>query len=274
MREISVCGLKAGGVNPPILIAGPCVIEDVDRLISIAGEIKEISSSVGIPFIFKASYDKANRSSISSFRGPGIKEGLKALEGVKHKLGVPILSDVHSLEEVSLSSGILDVIQIPALLCRQTDLILAAARTGKTVNIKKGQFLSPWEMKNIIEKIESTGNKSILLTERGTSFGYNNLVVDMRGIPIMKTTGYPVIFDATHSVQLPGAAGSSSSGQPEFVSVLARAAVAAGCDGLFLEVHPSPKDALCDGPNMIDLAYLKGLLSQVMRIYRALKDDG
>lgn len=274
MREIDVCGLKAGGANPPMLIAGPCVIEDVDRLISIAGEIKEISSSFGIPFIFKASYDKANRSSIRSFRGPGIKEGLKALEGVKNKLNIPILSDVHNLEEVSLSSGILDVIQIPALLCRQTDLILAAARTGKTVNIKKGQFLSPWEMKNIIEKIESTGNKSIILTERGTSFGYNNLVVDMRGIPIMKAAGYPVIFDATHSVQLPGGAGSSSSGQSEFVSVLARAAVAAGCDGLFLEVHPSPKDALCDGPNMIDLAYLKGLLSQVMRIYRALKDDG
>ncbi|MEK6576735.1 MAG: 3-deoxy-8-phosphooctulonate synthase [Nitrospirota bacterium] len=274
MREIDVCGLKAGGSNPPMLIAGPCVIEDVDRLISIAGEIKEISSSFGIPFIFKASYDKANRSSIRSFRGPGIKEGLKALEGVKNKLGIPILSDVHNLEEVSLSSGILDVIQIPALLCRQTDLILAAARTGKTINIKKGQFLSPWEMKNITEKIESTGNKSIILTERGTSFGYNNLVVDMRGIPIMKATGYPVIFDATHSVQLPGGAGSSSSGQSEFVSVLARAAMAAGCDGLFLEVHPSPKDALCDGPNMIDLAYLRGLLSQVMRIYRALKDDG
>lgn len=272
MREISVCGLKIGGINPPILIAGPCVIEDGDRLVSIAEEIKEVSRSLDIPLIFKASYDKANRSSIRSFRGPGIKEGLKALEGIKNKFNIPILSDVHNVEEVRLASSILDVIQIPALLCRQTDLILTAARTGKTINIKKGQFLSPWEMVNIIEKIESTGNNSIILTERGTSFGYNNLVVDMRGIPIMKGTGYPVIFDATHSVQLPAGAGSSSSGQSEFVPALARAAVAAGCDGLFLEVHPSPKDALCDGPNMIDLAAMKGLLTQVMRIHKALKD--
>lgn len=271
---IDICGMKVGGKNPPILIAGPCVIEDGERLVDIASEIREISISFGIPLIFKASYDKANRSSVRSFRGPGIKEGLKALERIKNKLGIPILSDVHNIEEVRRAEGILDVIQIPALLCRQTDLILAAARTGRTVNIKKGQFLSPWEMINITEKIESTGNNSIILTERGTTFGYNNLVVDMRGIPIMKGSGYPVIFDATHSVQLPGGAGSSSSGQSEFVPVLARAAIAAGCDGLFLEVHPSPKDALCDGPNMIDLAALKGLLSQVMRIYMAIKGEG
>lgn len=272
MSDISVCGIKIGGINPLVLIAGPCVIEDGERLFSIAEEIKTIASSFGIPLIFKASYDKANRSSIRSFRGPGLKKGLKALEGIKNKLEIPILSDVHSVGEVGLASNILDVIQIPALLCRQTDLIVAAARTGRTINIKKGQFISPWEIVNIIEKIESVGNNSIILTERGTMFGYNNLVADMRAIPIMKGYGYPVIFDATHSVQLPGGAGSSSSGQSEFVSTLTRASVAAGCDGLFLEVHPSPKDALCDGPNMIDLAALKGLLAQVIRIHNAIKE--
>lgn len=267
MRELSVAGRRIEGL---FLIAGPCVIESEELVLKTAARITEITGRLGIPFIFKSSYDKANRSSLHSFRGPGREKGLAILQEVKEKIGVPILSDVHSVSEVEQASSVLDILQIPAFLCRQTDLIIAAARTGKPINVKKGQFLAPWDMRNIVEKIESTGNHSILLTERGTSFGYNNLVADMRSLMIMRRFGYPVVFDATHSVQLPGAQGKASGGEREFVAPLARAAVGAGCDGLFLEVHPSPEDALSDGATMVRLADLPLLLTQVKRIAEAL----
>lgn len=270
-KEIPIANLKLGGANPLVLIAGPCVIEGEAQALDGAYELKELCEGRGIPLIYKSSYDKANRSSLSSFRGPGLEKGLYILSQVKKKTGLPILSDIHCLEEVGPAAEVLDVLQIPAFLSRQTDLILAAARTRVTLNIKKGQFLAPWDIKNIIEKVESTGNKKIMITERGASFGYNNLVADMRALPIMRSFGYPVVFDATHSVQLPGGLGTASGGQREFVEPLSRAAVAVGVDALFLEVHPDPDHAPCDGPNMLPLKTLPALLEQVMEIDRLVK---
>lgn len=254
--------------NQLFLIAGPCVIETEDIVYKTAETLKEISERLKIPFIFKSSYDKANRSSIRSYRGPGIEKGLEILNKVKDSFQIPVLSDVHSVEEIKIAREILDVIQIPAFLCRQTDLILEAGKTGKPVNVKKGQFLSPWDVSNIIEKFKSTGNDKIMITERGTTFGYNNLVVDFRSFPIIRSMGVKVVFDATHSVQLPGAAGKCSSGQREFVPHLSRAAVACGVDGLFFEVHPEPDKALCDGENMIPLSDFEPLLSCLIEIHK------
>ncbi|MEK6691135.1 MAG: 3-deoxy-8-phosphooctulonate synthase [Nitrospirota bacterium] len=265
-REIKIGKIKIGGNNPLVLIAGPCVIESEKSTIKTAYRLKSITEKIGISLIFKSSYDKANRSSKDSFRGPGLREGIKILERVKNDTGLPVLSDVHSVDEVKPASEVLDVLQIPAFLCRQTDLIMAIARTGKPVNIKKGQFLSPWDIRNIIDKITSAGNKNIIITERGVTFGYNNLVADMRSLPIMRTFGYPVVFDATHSLQLPGAQGRSSGGEKDMVPYLARAAVAVGCDALFLEVHECPERALCDGPNMIGIVELPSLLKDIKKI--------
>ncbi len=244
-----------------MLIAGPCVIEDYTTTFEIASFLKELTDTLAIGFIFKASYDKANRTSVSSYRGPGLKEGIDILGQIKKELGIQILSDVHSVEEIAEASRVLDIIQIPAFLCRQTDLIMEIAKTGKTINIKKGQFMAPWDMANVVDKATSTGNNRILLTERGVMFGYNNLVVDFRGLKIMQEMGWPVIFDATHSIQLPGGSGSSSGGQREFAPVLAKAAVAVGVDGLFMEVHPDPDRALCDGPNSLPIDSLAELLT-------------
>ena len=255
------------------LIAGPCVIESEELVLKTAEQIARIAASHKVPLIFKSSYDKANRSAVTSYRGMGMEEGLRILQKVKSEVGVPVLSDVHAPEEATAAAEVLDLLQIPAFLCRQTDLLVSAGKTGKGVNVKKGQFLAPWDMANVVEKLESTGNKKIFLTERGTTFGYNNLVSDMRSLVIMKQWKYPVIFDGTHSVQLPGGGGKVSSGQREFVTPLTRAAVATGCDGLFLEVHPSPDQALSDGPNMIDLAELNRLLTQVSRIREALDEE-
>ncbi len=254
--------------NPTLfLIAGPCVIENEEIVIQTAEELKKITEELNIPLIFKSSYDKANRSSIKSYRGPGIEKGLEILSKVKENFVVPVLSDVHSVEEIKIASQVLDFLQIPAFLCRQTDLIVEAGRSGKPVNVKKGQFLAPWDVKNIIEKFKSTGNNKIMITERGASFGYNNLVVDFRSFPIIRSMGVPVVFDATHSVQLPGGSGSCSSGERQFVPYLARAAVACGIDGLFFEVHPEPDRALCDGPNMVPLKDFKILLKSLIEIY-------
>ncbi len=251
-----------------VLFAGPCVIEDHKTTLSIARFLKQMTSELGIPFVFKASYDKANRTSLQSYRGPGMRAGLEILSSIKNELSIPILSDVHTRSEVESAAQVLDIIQIPAFLCRQTDLILEVARTGKPVNIKKGQFLSPWDMFQVTEKITSTGNRQILLTERGSMFGYSNLVVDFRSIKIMQDTGFPVIFDATHSVQLPGGSGKSSGGQREFAPLLAKAAVAAGADGIFIEVHPDPDHAKCDGPNSLPLTSLHDLISRLKAIRR------
>ena len=251
-----------------VLFAGPCVIEDHKTTLSIARFLKQMTSELGIPFVFKASYDKANRTSLQSYRGPGMRAGLEILSSIKNELSIPILSDVHARSEVESAAQVLDIIQIPAFLCRQTDLILEVAQTGKPVNIKKGQFLSPWDMFQVTEKITSTGNRQILLTERGSMFGYSNLVVDFRSIKIMQDTGFPVIFDATHSVQLPGSAGKSSGGQREFAPLLAKAAVAAGADGIFIEVHPDPDHAKCDGPNSLPLTSLRDLISRLKAIRR------
>ena len=271
MREIKIGKIKLSNANPIVLIAGPCVIETEKACLDCARELKMISLKMDIPLIFKASYDKANRSSFKSFRGPGIKKGLEILRKVKQEFGLPILSDIHCRREVEIAASVLDVIQIPAFLSRQTDLLIAAAKTKKPVNIKKGQFLAPWDVKNVIEKVASTGNKNIIITERGSSFGYNNLVSDMRALEVLSTYGYPVVFDATHSAQLPGGAGSSSGGQRQFVSALARAAVAVGCSGLFVEVHPSPDQALSDGPNTIDFCELERLLTQLKQIDKIIK---
>jgi 2-dehydro-3-deoxyphosphooctonate aldolase (KDO 8-P synthase) len=256
--------------RPLFLVAGPCVIEDEAVTLRIATRLKELTDSLEIPFTFKASYDKANRTAITSFRGPGIIAGLRVLAKVKATLEVPILSDVHRISEVAAAAEVLDVLQIPAFLCRQTDLILAVARTGKPVNVKKGQFLAPWDMVNIVEKIRSVSSVQPMITERGVMFGYNNLVVDFRGIQIMQQSGCPVIFDATHSVQLPGGGGTRSGGQREFAPILARSAVAAGADGIFLEVHEDPDKALCDGPNSLPLDQLSDLLIQLKAIKTAL----
>lgn len=270
-KEVNIAGIKFGGNNPPLIIAGPCVLENEDITFQTAQRLKDICSSVGMPFVFKSSYDKANRTSIKSFRGPGIEKGLRILSDIKSRLNIPVISDVHSIAEVKPASEVLDALQIPAFLCRQTDLIIAASKTGKPVNIKKGQFLAPWDVKNIIEKFTSTGNHNLSITERGASFGYNNLVVDFRAFPIMRSFGYPVIFDVTHSLQLPGGQGSSSGGQREFAEPLARAAVAVGVDGLFFEVHPEPEKALCDGPNMIKLDEVEKMLGILKAIYKLLK---
>jgi 2-dehydro-3-deoxyphosphooctonate aldolase (KDO 8-P synthase) len=270
MQQITVKDIKIGDKNPLVLIAGPCVVESEQLCLETAKRIKEITSKLGIPYIFKSSFDKANRLSLESFRGPGIKKGLDVLQKVKQKLGIPVLSDIHCSRDIPEAAKVLDIIQIPAFLCRQTDIVVAAAKTGKVINIKKGQFLAPWDMLPIVKKVESTGNKKIIITERGVSFGYNNLVTDFRALAIMRALGYPVIYDATHSVQLPGGKGVSSGGQREFVAGLSRAAVAFGCDGLFLEVHPEPDRAPCDGPNMINLKELEALLKQLKKIEKAI----
>lgn len=271
VRIVRVGDIEIGGGGPIALIAGPCVIESRDHALMMAERIKRIAERSGIPFIFKSSFDKANRSSIRSYRGPGLEEGLRVLEEVKREVGVPVLSDIHTPDQAGPASEVLDVIQIPAFLCRQTDLLLAAGRTGKPINVKKGQFMAPWDMGNVVEKIESTGNPNVMLTERGSCFGYNNLVVDMRSIPVMRGLGCPVIFDATHSVQLPGGLGASSGGQREFVPYLARAAAAMGIDGLFMEVHDRPDEAPCDGPNMVDPETLESILKQVKAIDELVK---
>ena len=270
-KEIQIAHTKLGGNNPLFIIAGPCVIESEDIVFSAAKRLKEICSSIGLSLLFKSSYDKANRTSISSFRGPGLEKGLRVLSDVRGRFDIPVISDVHSVEEVKIASEVLDAIQIPAFLCRQTDIILAASKTMKPVNIKKGQFLAPWDVRNILDKFISTGNRNVFITERGTSFGYNNLVVDFRGIPVMRSFGYPVIFDVTHSLQLPGGMGKSSGGQREFAEPLARAAAAVHIDGLFMEVHPEPDRALCDGPNMIKLDELENLLKTVKAIHELTK---
>lgn len=267
---VKIHDITIGDNRLPLIIAGPCVIESAEVTFHTAEKLKAMCSAAGLPFVFKSSYDKANRTSVASYRGPGIEKGLRILADVKSRFGVPVLSDSHSVEEIKIASEVLDVLQLPAFLCRQTDLILAASNTGKPVNIKKGQFLAPWDVKNIIEKFTSTGNRSLLLTERGTSFGYNNLVVDFRSLPIMRSFGFPVIFDVTHSLQLPGGQGSSSGGQREFAEAFARAAVVVGIDGLFMEVHPDPDRALCDGPNMIPLDTLPRLLQTIKDIYMLL----
>jgi 2-dehydro-3-deoxyphosphooctonate aldolase (KDO 8-P synthase) len=273
-HTVHIGEITIGGGAPLVLIAGPCVIEGEEFTLSVATRLQEVSRELSIPLIFKASYDKANRTSISSDRGPGLEEGLKILQRVKEEVGLPIISDVHQVSEVPRAAETLDVIQIPAFLCRQTDLVVEAAKTGKPINIKKGQFLAPWDMAHVVEKIISTGNEQILLTERGTSFGYNNLVSDMKALPIMRGLGYPVVFDATHSVQLPGGAGKTSGGDREFIPSLSRAAVGAGVDGVFLEVHPEPELALSDGANSLELDALSLLLKQLMAIDRIVKEDG
>jgi len=253
------------------LIAGPCVIENEKLCLSVAAALQKTCAALGIFYVFKASFDKANRTSTRSFRGPGLDEGLRVLAKVREKIGVPVLTDIHNESHAAVAGEVVDVLQIPAFLCRQTDLIEAAALTGQIVNLKKGQFLSPAEMDHVVEKARSAGANKLLLTERGTTFGYNNLVADMRSIPILKRFGCPVVFDATHSVQLPGGSGDKSSGQREFAPVLARAALAAGANGLFIETHPNPDRALSDGPNMIPLAEMRALLKGLLKVYEAVK---
>lgn len=270
MRQVSVKNVKIGKKGGFVLIAGPCVIESQKLCLETGKRIKDLAAKLGVPYIFKSSFDKANRLSIDSYRGPGIKRGLEVLAYVKQKLNVPVLSDIHCRTDIAEAAGVLDIIQIPAFLCRQTDIVVEAAKTGKVINIKKGQFLAPWDILPIIRKIESTGNKQIIITERGVSFGYNNLVSDFRSLKIMREFGYPVIYDATHSVQLPGGKGNASGGQREFVEGLSRAAVAFGCDGLFLEVHPAPDRAPCDGPNMIGIKEFDKLLRQINKIRKVL----
>jgi 2-dehydro-3-deoxyphosphooctonate aldolase (KDO 8-P synthase) len=265
-REITINSLRLGGANPLFLIAGPCVIESEAHARKMAEEIARIAADAGIPYIFKASYDKANRSSMKSFRGPGLKEGLRILAKIKHELDVPILTDIHESSHAAPAAVVCDILQIPAFLSRQTDLLEAAAKTGRIVNVKKAQFLSPWDMGNVVEKIAASGNDKIILTERGASFGYQNLVVDMRSFPILQKLGYPVVFDVTHSVQLPGGQGDASGGQPEFIEPLARAGVAAGVDGIFLETHDNPQLALSDGANALPLAQLPALLSRLKQL--------
>ncbi len=261
MKQILLNDFVIGGGAPFVLIAGPCVIEDERQTMEIALYLKNLTQALAIPFIFKASYDKANRTSFASFRGPGCKEGLAILANIKKELQIPVLSDVHRFEEIEAACAVLDVVQVPAFLCRQTDFVAEIARQARIINIKKGQFLAPWDAGNIIKKAEAAGNSNIMVTERGASFGYNNLVVDFRSLPILRGMGHPVIFDGTHSVQLPGGAGTASGGQREMAPYLCRAAVAAGVDGIFLEVHPDPERALCDGPNSLYLSTLSDLLA-------------
>lgn len=266
MNIVNVGNYKVGQGNPLLLIAGPCVLEGYEKSLLIGKETKKIAEKLGLQYVFKASFDKANRSSIDSFRGPGIEEGLQILAQIKKDLGVPVVTDIHETIQVEKVAEVADILQIPAFLCRQTDLVYEAALTKRVVNVKKGQFLAPWDMKNVVKKVEDAGNKNLLLTERGSSFGYNTLVTDMRGIAIMRSLGYPVVMDATHSVQIPGGKGTSSGGQSEFVPHMARAAAAIGVDALFLEVHPNPAEALSDGPNMVKLADLEKLLTDVIAI--------
>jgi 2-dehydro-3-deoxyphosphooctonate aldolase (KDO 8-P synthase) len=266
-----LCGFEAGPDRPFFLIAGPCVIESEGLVMEVAGRMQELTAELGIPYVFKASFDKANRSSKGSFRGPGMEEGLRILAEVRRQLGVPVLTDVHEDTPLAEVASVVDVLQTPAFLCRQTNFIVNTASQGKPVNIKKGQFLSPWEMRNVVEKARSTGNEQILVCERGFSFGYNNLVADMRSLAVMRETGCPVVFDATHSVQLPGGKGDASGGQREFVPVLARAAVAAGVAGVFMETHPDPARALSDGPNAWPLDRMRALLAVMKEIDAAVK---
>jgi 2-dehydro-3-deoxyphosphooctonate aldolase (KDO 8-P synthase) len=268
---MKLCGFEVGPDRPFFLIAGPCVVESEGLVLDIAGRMQEITSKLGIPYIFKASYDKANRSSRSSFRGPGIAEGLRILAEVKRQLRLPVLTDVHEDTPMAEVAAVVDVLQTPAFLCRQTNFILSASSQGKAVNIKKGQFLSPWEMRNVVDKARSTGNEQVMVCERGFSFGYNNLVADMRSLAVMRETGAPVVFDATHSVQLPGGKGDASGGQREFVPVLSRAAVAAGVAGVFMETHPDPAHALSDGPNAWPLDRMESLLAVLKELDVAVK---
>jgi len=265
-REIVLGSLRLGGTNPLFLIAGPCVIESEAHARKMAEQIARTAADAAMPFIFKASYDKANRSSAKAFRGPGLKEGLRILAKIKHELKLPILTDIHDAAQAAEAAEVCDVLQIPAFLSRQTDLLVAAAKTGRVVNVKKGQFLSPWDMSNVVEKIANAGNSNIIVTERGASFGYQNLVVDVRAFPILQKLGYPVVFDVTHSVQLPGGQGHASGGQPEFIEPLARAGVAAGVDGIFLETHDNPPAALSDGANALPLSQLAGLLARLKEL--------
>lgn len=264
--------IQVGTGQPLLLIAGPCALESEEMARRVAGTMQEICARLGLSYVFKASFDKANRTSLSSYRGPGLEEGLAILSRIREELQVPVISDVHEIAQVQAAAEVLDIIQIPAFLCRQTDLLTAAAQTGKPINLKKGQFVSPWDMEHGVNKIRAAGGKKIMLVERGATFGYNNLVVDMRGLPVMRSFDCPVIYDATHSVQLPGGAGTSSGGQREFIAPLSRAAVAAGIDGLFMEVHPNPDQALCDGPNSIALDQIEGILSQLVQIRQVCRD--
>lgn len=277
MKQVKLNSHTIGGEAGFILIAGPCVLENEAAAMDIALFLKKLTDKLEIPFVFKASYDKANRTSVVAYRGPGARAGLKILKNIREKIGVPVLSDVHRFEEIEEAAGVLDVMQVPAFLCRQTDFVVEVAKKAKIVNVKKGQFLAPWDVANIIGKIQSAGNENILITERGASFGYNNLVFDVRALPIMRAMGYPVIFDATHSVQLPGGMGTSSGGQRDMVPYLARAAVAAGVDGIFMEVHPDPEKALCDGANSLYLHSLEELLTtlkEIDGITKRLKTEG
>ena len=270
-KVIRVGKINIGGNLPFVLVGGPCVIESRQSVLAIAAGIKKITGRLKIPFIFKASFDKANRTSIDSFRGPGLWKGLEVLREIKEKLGLPILSDVHCVSQVEEAARVLDVIQIPAFLCRQTDLLVAAAQTGKVINVKKGQFLAPGDMKPIVRKIEASGNKRILLTERGVSFGYNTLVSDFRSLVVLRDLGYPVVFDATHSVQQPGGLGTASGGQSEFIPLLSRCAIAAGVDAVFMEIHTNPRKALSDGPNMLALNKLEPLLQELSALDKIIK---
>ena len=274
-REVPVGNVIFGGNRPFVLIAGPCAIEEEGLTLRIAAYLKDLCGELGIPLVFKASFDKANRTSASAFRGPGMAEGLNILAKVKAQYGLPVVSDIHDQTQIAAAAEILDIIQIPAFLSRQSDLLAAAGATGKTINVKKGQFLAPWDMRNVAAKVQATGNQNVLLTERGATFGYNNLVVDMRSLVIMReVSGCPVVFDATHSVQLPGGAGTSSGGQRQYVGALSRAAVAIGIDGLFWEVHENPDAALCDGPNSLDLKNLRPMLEELVAIDRLVKKRG
>ena len=267
MNTVKVADFEIGAGNPLALLAGPCVLEGLERCLFIGRTIRDITRRLGIPYVFKASFDKANRSSFNGFRGPGLEKGLNMLRTIKEELGVPIVTAIHTEAQAAPAAEVADILQIPAFLCRQTDLLYTAAQTGRVINVKKGQFLAPKDMRNVVDKLLEGGNSNILLTERGASFGYNNLVVDMRSFPIMRSFGYPVVFDATHSVQLPGGAGTSSAGNREYVEYLARAAVGAGVDALFMEVHDNPEEALCDGPNNVYLDKLEDLLKDALAIY-------
>jgi 2-dehydro-3-deoxyphosphooctonate aldolase (KDO 8-P synthase) len=265
--------IKVGAGHPFLLIAGPCVLESEALATETAAALKEIAERLSISFIFKSSFDKANRTSLDSYRGPGLEDGLKILADIRQDCQVPVVSDIHESYQVAEASAVLDLLQIPAFLCRQTDLLVAAARSNKAINLKKGQFVSPWDMANAVNKIRASGNRNLMLCERGFALGYNNLVVDMRSLPVMRSLGCPVIFDATHSVQLPGGAGESSGGQREFIPPLARAAVAAGLDGMFMEVHPRPEKALCDGPNSMPLDRVESLLKTLLKIHAVVSEE-
>jgi 2-dehydro-3-deoxyphosphooctonate aldolase (KDO 8-P synthase) len=273
VKQIDVGNVRFGAGKPLVLIAGPCAIESEELTLRIAAGLKEITAELGCDFVFKASFDKANRTSVTAFRGPGMDEGLRILERVKRELDVPVISDIHDESQVAAAAEVLDIMQIPAFLSRQTDLLVRAGESGRVINVKKGQFLAPWDIEHAVRKIESTGNDRILLTERGVSFGYNNLVTDMRSLVIMRELGYPVVFDATHSVQLPGGAGGASTGQRQYVAALAGAAAATGIDGLFWEVHEDPERALCDGANMLRLDQVKRILTQVLKIDAIFKSE-